>query len=94
MPSRRLADVTTGPIRTSGPPARLWLSGLRLREALKLCWDGDDKLSVDLSSRSPMLRIPADLEKGNEDRLLAIAPAFAEMPPALRVARRCSARRL
>lgn len=56
----------------------LWWSGLRLAESLELCWDRDDKLCVDLSGKRPMLRIPAELEKGNKDRLLPIAPEFAE----------------
>jgi integrase len=56
----------------------LWLSGLRLAESLELCWDRDDKLCVDLSGKRPMLRIPAALEKGNKDRLLPMAPEFAE----------------
>lgn len=56
----------------------LWLSGLRLSESLELTWDRDDKLCVDLSGKRPMLRIPAELEKGFKDRVLAIAPEFAE----------------
>ncbi len=61
----------------------LWHSGLRLSEALALYWERDDTaggkcLEVDLSGRRPMLRIPADLDKGNKDRLLPIAPEFAE----------------
>jgi len=56
----------------------LWLSGLRLTEALELSWTDENKLRVDLSCRHPMLRIPAELEKGNKDRLLPIAPEFAE----------------
>ena len=56
----------------------LWLSGLRLAESLELWWDRDDKLCVDLSGEHPMLRIPAELEKGNQDRLLPMAPEFAE----------------
>jgi len=56
----------------------LWLSGLRLAESLELTWDRDDKLRVDLDGRRPMLRIPAELEKGNQDRLLPMAPEFAE----------------
>lgn len=57
----------------------LWFSGLRLEESLCLFWDADDGLSVDLSGRRPMLRIPAEHEKGNQDRLLPMAPEFAEM---------------
>ena len=57
----------------------LWLSGLRLAESLELSWDRDDKLCVDLQpGEHPMLRIPAALEKGNKDRLLPMAPEFAE----------------
>jgi integrase len=57
----------------------LWLSGLRLTESLALCWDRDDKLCIDLSGKRPMLRIPAELEKGNRDRLLPMSPEFAEL---------------
>ena len=42
----------------------LWLSGLRLAESLELWWDRDDRLCVDLSCEHPMLRIPAEFEKG------------------------------
>jgi len=56
----------------------LWLSGLRLGESLDLSWDNEVKIQVDLSGRFPMLRIPAELEKGNKDRLLPIVPDFAE----------------
>jgi len=56
----------------------LWWSGLRLGEALELWWDRDDKLRIDLTQGRPLLRIPAELEKGHQDRLLPIAPEFAE----------------
>ena len=55
----------------------LWWSGLRLGEALELWWDRDDKLCIDLTQGRPLLRIPAELEKGHQDRLLPIAPEFA-----------------
>lgn len=55
----------------------LWWSGLRLAESLELHWTDDSKLCVDLSLKHPMLRIPAELEKGNKDRLLPMAPEFA-----------------
>jgi integrase len=55
----------------------LWWSGLRLEESLELWWDRDDRLCVDLSGEHPMLRIPGELEKGNQDRLLPMAPEFA-----------------
>jgi len=56
----------------------LWLSGLRLAESLDLWWDREERLCVDLTGKRPMLRIPAALEKGNRDRLLPMAPEFAE----------------
>ncbi|HEV3339024.1 MAG TPA: site-specific integrase [Pirellulales bacterium] len=57
----------------------LWWSGLRLGESLELWWDRDDRLLVDLSGKRPMLHIPAELEKGNQSRLLPVAPEFAEL---------------
>jgi hypothetical protein len=54
------------------------LSGLRLSESLEFYWDRLDKLCVDLSQARPMLRIPEGEEKGNADRLLPMAPGFAE----------------
>jgi integrase len=57
----------------------LWLSGLRLGEAINLTWDDDTKLTVDLSGRRPMFRIRAAMEKGNRDRVLPMTPDFAAM---------------
>jgi len=57
----------------------LWASGLRLTESLELYWGQEDKLHPVLIGKFPMLRIPADLEKGNKDRLLPMAPEFAEL---------------
>ncbi len=67
----------------------LFLSGLRLDEALHLTWDRPDALHVwNLDNRRPMLRIHAAGEKGNRDRLLPITPDFAALlrgvPPASR----------
>ena len=53
-------------------------SGLRLAESLELRWDEWNGLYVDLSAGRPMLRIPAEMEKGAQDRLLPMAPEFAE----------------
>ncbi len=56
----------------------LWDSGLRLSESLTLRWDdAPESIVVDLNGRRPMLRIPAEAEKGNQDRLLPITPEFA-----------------
>jgi integrase len=57
----------------------LWASGLRLAESLELYWDREDKLHPLLTGRYPMLRIPAELEKGHKERLLPMAPEFARL---------------
>jgi integrase len=57
----------------------LWTSGLRLAESLELYWDRQDKLHPLLTGRYPMLRIPAELEKGHKERLLPMAPEFARL---------------
>jgi integrase len=59
----------------------LWASGLRLDEALHLTGIADcksgDCLEVKLDGRNSLLVIPAEMEKGNQDRLLPMAPEFA-----------------
>jgi integrase len=56
----------------------LWSSGLRLSESLELWWDREDRLLPAFPKKGrPMLRIPAELEKGHADRLLPMAPEFA-----------------
>lgn len=66
----------------------LWLSGLRLAESLKLSWDIEGELMIDLDGKHPRLRIWAEAEKGHQDRLLPITPDFAqwllETPPSER----------
>jgi integrase len=58
----------------------LWLSGLRLSESLTLRWDdAPGAIVVDYSHRRPMLRIPAEVEKGNQDRLWPMTPDFAAL---------------
>jgi len=55
----------------------LWLSGLRLGEALELSWDIDAGISVDLTGKYPCLIISAESEKGFETadfRSLLISP--------------------
>ncbi len=56
----------------------LWLSGLRLSEAMDLHWSDTDCIRVDLNGKFPMLRIPSAKEKGNTDRILPMTPDFAE----------------
>ncbi len=56
----------------------LWWSGLRLGEALDLWWDRDDRLRVLLAGEESMFRIRAEHEKGHRNRILPMAPDFAE----------------
>lgn len=58
----------------------IWWSGLRLSESLQLYWENVERLSVvDLDTEAPMLLISGEWEKGCKDRLLPIAPEFAEL---------------
>jgi len=57
----------------------LWLSGLRLGEAMSLTWDQwADGIRVDLSGQYAKLLIPAEGEKGGQDRVYPVTPDFAE----------------
>lgn len=56
----------------------LWLSGLRVAESMNLWWDREDKLLVLIEREYPMFQIRDELEKGHRDRLLPMAPEFAE----------------
>jgi len=66
----------------------LWWSGLRLAEAIELHWTDESRPRVDMNYRHPMLRIRAEQEKGNKDRLLPIAPEFATFLEAIPADRR------
>jgi len=56
----------------------LWLSGLRLGEALELSWDPDAAIAVELGGKFPRLRLYAESHKAHRDQLLPITPDFAE----------------
>jgi len=57
----------------------LWLSGLRLDEAVGLTWHPSEGVSVhDLDGPEPMFLVPAHAEKAHTDRILPMAPEFAE----------------
>lgn len=55
----------------------LWLSGLRLDEALNLTWNYGDGIWIDTSGEYPLLGVSAESEKGKSDRLLPLTPDFA-----------------
>ena len=57
----------------------LWYSGLRLGEALDLGWDDESPIQVHkINGRRPMLLIPAEHEKGGQDRIHPMTPDFVE----------------
>jgi integrase len=57
----------------------LWWSGLRLSEALALHWTDDRAFCVDMGGKRPMFFIRGHAEKGRKNRLLPMAPEFAEL---------------
>lgn len=56
----------------------LWMSGLRLSEALSLSWDEGSPISVSMTGRYPALLIHADAQKNHEEQLLPLSPEFCE----------------
>jgi integrase len=80
----RMLEKTSEVVGEAGAPEwrrylrGLWASGLRLTESMDLWWDRPDRLYPVFPKKGrPMLHVPGELEKGNSDRLLPIAPEFA-----------------
>jgi integrase len=57
----------------------LWLSGLRLGEALQLSWERDAGLAVEVRDGRTFLRIKAESEKGFKDRFIPTTPDFGAL---------------
>jgi integrase len=57
----------------------LWLSGLRIGEAVNLTWDDESKGMVDFSGKHPIMRIPAEWQKARRDTETPIVPDFYEL---------------
>lgn len=55
----------------------LWLSGLRMGEAVALTWD-EGAFAVDLTGKHPRFRILAEGQKSGRDELLPMTPDFAQ----------------
>lgn len=56
----------------------LWLSGLRLGEALALSWGPTpDAISLELFGKRPMFKIPRGVDKSKKERRLPMPPDFA-----------------
>jgi integrase len=56
----------------------LWLSGLRLDEALELGWDTGEIRIIIAQDKPPRLKIEANADKSTESRILPLAPDFGE----------------
>jgi integrase len=56
----------------------LWLSGLRLGEALALSWDLEAPFQADLTGRRPSFRIYGKAQKSGRDEVLPMTPDFAQ----------------
>lgn len=56
----------------------LWFSGLRLAESLRLSWDDDSDITIDLSGQHPRFRIWGEGQKSGRDQFLPMTPDFAE----------------
>lgn len=65
----------------------LWLSGLRIGEALKLTWDPSG-FCVNLAGKVPRLKIEVNEQKSAKAELLPLAPDFAEFLLAVPTSRR------
>jgi len=56
----------------------IWLSGLRLNEALRMRWDGHSRIRpLHLDGPRPMLAFPADEQKGRREEVVPMTPEFA-----------------
>jgi len=56
----------------------LWLSGLRLGEALQLSWDGDAAFAIDLRGKRPVFKIASEAQKSRRTQTLPLTPDFAQ----------------
>lgn len=57
----------------------LWLTGLRLQEALDMQWEGDDAIRpVRLDSSRPLLCFPGSMQKNKKDQLVPLTPDAVE----------------
>jgi integrase len=69
----------------------LWLSGLRLGEAVALSWDDEAPFFADLTGKHPRFRILGEAQKSGQDEILPMTPDFAQFlqatPEAERVGR-------
>ena len=65
----------------------IWLSSLRLDEAMQLSWDTGTSFHV-MMEEMPKLRIPEEYDKGHEDRIYPTTPDFAEFLHAIPEAKR------
>lgn len=56
----------------------LWLSGLRISEAIRLSWDCDTPISVDLSGKHPAIRFKRGSQKSKRGEVAPMTPDFGK----------------
>jgi integrase len=56
----------------------LWLSGLRLGEAVELSWEPDTPISVHVGGKYPALRILSEGQKSGREEPLPLVPEFCD----------------
>lgn len=56
----------------------LYLSGLRIGEAMSLTWDDPESIHVDMTREGPILAIPGRFQKGRKDTVTPLTPDFVE----------------
>jgi len=61
----------------------LWLSGLRIGEAIALSWDEESPFYADLTGRHPRFRILGKAQKSGRDEVLPMTPDFAKFLQAI-----------
>ena len=75
----RICRNATGAKQTGRLMHGLWLTGLRLREALGLSWDpSDDRIWLDFTGKRPVLVIPEGVDKSKRADVLPLMPDFIE----------------
>ena len=57
----------------------LWLSGLRISEAVGLSWDPDAKVSVCMDNKAPCFRFRVGGQKSGRCEMVPMAPDFSEL---------------
>ena len=81
----RMLDAVPGVVGDADAPKwvrllrGLWLSGLRLSEAMGLTWGDRDGIRVRLDGKFPAVFIPGRLQKGRKDTVTPLTPDLVDL---------------